>query len=474
MEASLRGSRLSLQQERLWAFAQGSHCQEYVTQGTVVVEGPLQIERLHAAIYRLVERHEILRTVFRALPGMDVPMQVVGDADFVWCHTNLAHFSEQEQQQRVESMFGALQNEPVDLQNGPVLHISVVTLQALSSLLIIRLPALCADSVTLQSLVAELAQEYTENSDVVLKEEEELLQYADVAAWQDELLTEEGAEEQISFWRHKKFVMPEPLRLPNQQLGEKGALAPDVYAMPGDSVRQQLLVSVAEQLSVSKESILLAAWQLFLARLTNQEDLVTGVAYSGRSYEELQGAPGLYTRILPFPSFVDPVTTFAQLVRQVDLMAQEIGQHQMYFTWDSLPTDIPVTVPLIFEYLADANHIVTADLHFHLTNITACTEPFILKLVVVDADESLSMQLHFDSKHFVHQTVATFAVLFATVLEQALNLLDTPVQETACTLQRTRDTEFCSSFVGRALIFRRSRSLICLSSTLSVRLTRQP
>ena len=450
MEASLRGSRLSLQQERLWTFYQGSPSQGYVTQGMVVVEGPLRVERLRAAVQQLVERHEILRTVFRALPGMDVPMQVVGDAEFVWCHTSLEPSSEQEQQQAVELMFTSLQEEPLDLQHGPALHVHVVTSPARHSFIIVRLPALCADNFTLPALVAELARAYEGQSTV--DEEEEPLQYADVAAWQNELLQEEEAREHDTFWHHMNLASLETLRLPHELQMEKSVLTPEAYALSRDVACEQALTDAAAQLNVSKESLLLAAWQLFLARLTNQEDLVTGVAYSGRSYEELQCALGLYTRVIPFPTVVDPLTSFAQLARQVDLTAKEIEQRQLYFTWAQMQSASPTIVPTTFAYLADVNTIEATDLRFRLINITSHTEPFVLKLEVVDHHGSLQMQLHFDRNHFARQTIISFATLFVTLLEQALSQLDTPVQELRL-LSTEQEVQILQQFSGEAINF---------------------
>src|SRR5579863_6175349 len=71
------GFRLSPQQRRLWALLQGDPGSGYHSQVELLLEGPLDRGRLATSLSGLVGRHEVLRTVFRRLPGMALPLQVV-------------------------------------------------------------------------------------------------------------------------------------------------------------------------------------------------------------------------------------------------------------------------------------------------------------------------------------------------------------------------------------------------------------
>jgi hypothetical protein len=73
---TLEGFELSTQQRRLWHLPGGPEA--YVTRGWVELEGDLDAARLRAALLQVVERHEILRTGYDRLPGMELPVQVIG------------------------------------------------------------------------------------------------------------------------------------------------------------------------------------------------------------------------------------------------------------------------------------------------------------------------------------------------------------------------------------------------------------
>src|ERR1700749_4469196 len=73
----IEGFRLSPQQQRLWTLQQ--HSDSFRAQCAVLVEGALKRDVLVEALRRVVMRHEILRTDFRMMPGVDLPWQIIGE-----------------------------------------------------------------------------------------------------------------------------------------------------------------------------------------------------------------------------------------------------------------------------------------------------------------------------------------------------------------------------------------------------------
>src|SRR5262249_59127938 len=71
------GYALGPQQKLLWNEKQQS---ELGVHASLLVDGPLEISRLQEAIDCIVARHEILRTSFAWLAGMQTPLQVIDAA----------------------------------------------------------------------------------------------------------------------------------------------------------------------------------------------------------------------------------------------------------------------------------------------------------------------------------------------------------------------------------------------------------
>jgi len=69
--------------------------------------------------------------------------------------------------------------------------------------LLLAVPALCADSASLNNLLREISYAYT----ACLRKElfDEPLQYVDIAAWQNELFAGEDAETGREYWRNQNI-----------------------------------------------------------------------------------------------------------------------------------------------------------------------------------------------------------------------------------------------------------------------------
>ena len=67
--------RLSPQQRRVWALQAREARPVYNATCVVAVRGDVDVDALRRATEAAAEGHEVLRTVFRALPGTRVPLQ---------------------------------------------------------------------------------------------------------------------------------------------------------------------------------------------------------------------------------------------------------------------------------------------------------------------------------------------------------------------------------------------------------------
>jgi amino acid adenylation domain-containing protein/FkbM family methyltransferase len=140
----IEGYRLAPVQQRIWRVQAGA---PFFTRATVRLQGPLDEARLTAALAELPARREILRTTFHPLPGLDVPVQVIGSHGAPLLHARLRHDAE-----------------------GPLLDL--------------HLPSLCADLRSLTLLMHALARAY--DGDVG----DDPAAYLSYAEWHNQLLAD--------------------------------------------------------------------------------------------------------------------------------------------------------------------------------------------------------------------------------------------------------------------------------------------
>ena len=160
----------------------------------------------------------------------------------------------------------------------------------------------------------------------------EPMQYADLAEWQNELLEDAPADAAVPFSRRHAA-----LELPLQNGRSAAAFSPRASARALESESSARVAALAAEHGTSESTVLLACWQVLLARLCGVEELVVGVTCDGRSYEGLDVALGLLARDLPLSCRIDADTSFAGVLRDTDKALEEVLENQEYFSWDSLP-----------------------------------------------------------------------------------------------------------------------------------------
>jgi amino acid adenylation domain-containing protein/non-ribosomal peptide synthase protein (TIGR01720 family) len=398
--AAAAGVELSPQQHRLWLQQRGGN--PFCVQLAVEIEGELDAAALRTALATLIARVEILRTVFPGnFPGAsgdEPPRQVVlDDLPPQVREADLSVLPAAEREAQAAALLARDREEPFNLEAGPVLRIRRVVLGPGRTLLAVCLPALCADAPGLEEVLRGWGAAY---GAVTLGEDAapEILQYADYSAWQHQLLREEEAAVGKGYWRDQMASANLGLDLAWERRVANGA----GFAPAGRSWRVEPrlaaeIAGAAGRCEISPGSFLLACWGLLLARLSGRDDLVVGVVSDGRSYEELAGAPGLFSRWLPVRAQVDGTMPFARLARLLHTAWQEGDAWQEYFTW-SLAGGEEATFSAGFELAREGEAPRFGDLPAAWRGRWGHVERFKLHLLCREDREGLRVELCSDPR----------------------------------------------------------------------------
>ena len=150
---SIEGFRLSPQQKRLWILQQGVYSQPYRVQCAVLIKGNLNPKKLELSLQKVVEKYEILRTNFQALPGMDLPLQVITAHRLPTLrYHNLTGLAPEEQQSKIEALFNGNNQLSFDFEQDSVLDISLAILAPDRHILLVSLPAMNSDAASIENV----------------------------------------------------------------------------------------------------------------------------------------------------------------------------------------------------------------------------------------------------------------------------------------------------------------------------------
>ncbi|MFE3187937.1 amino acid adenylation domain-containing protein [Nocardia sp. NPDC059240] len=308
---------LSLPQQRLWFLNRYSpESSAYNIAFVLRIDGDPDIDALRAALADVVERHEVLRTVFpedeqgayqmvldtaRCLPVLD-PVE----ADEVGARTALR----------------SLARRGFDLTREIPLRMTLLRTGNRRHLLGIALHHIAADGWSLAPLTRDLAIAYTARHGGAAPAWTPLpVQYADFSLWQREILgrdsdAESAAAAQLAYWRSALADLPEELPLPYDRsrpaepTGRAGAVR---FEVPEELQRK--LADVARSHGVSLFMVLRSTLAVLLRAVTGGRDVVIGTAVAGRTDTRLDDLVGMFVNTLILRSDVDPDRSFAELLQ---------------------------------------------------------------------------------------------------------------------------------------------------------------
>jgi amino acid adenylation domain-containing protein len=415
---TLIGFQLSPQQKRLWVLQQDSSA--YITQCAILLEGDLKPELLKAALQQIINRHGIFRTIFRRLPGIKTPVMVVEDSSTPsWQDLDLSDRDETEQSAKIEQLFQEAKHQAFNLEQSPLLRLSLLKLSPNKHILHIFLPALCADIWTIKNLATEISQLYSD----CLKGEplcNEAVQYLQFSEWQNELLADEEAQEADEYWRHQKLSSLNTLRLPFESESlTQSRFEPECLKLTIASDVTEKIENLAQKSDTSTSVALLACWQTLIWRLTGQSDIIIGAASDRRDYEELHEVMGLFATWLPIKSNLVPDLCFQEVIALVSKTLSDAEEWQDYFVPEPIETNNPLAFPIGFEFEQLPDKSFAAGISFSLYKQYSCIEPFKVKLSCTQQDDYLNAEFYYDVNYFSADTIQRLAGQFETLLVSA-------------------------------------------------------
>jgi amino acid adenylation domain-containing protein len=312
---------LSWAQQRLWFLDRLDKSAGYAYRIPVGLRlrGKLDRAALRAALDRIVQRHESLRTSFPLLDGQPVQAVASPEIGFALLEHDLSDLPSSSQEAAILEYGAAETRRPFDLAHGPVARGQLLRLADHDHILHVTQHHIVSDAWSLGVLVREVVALY---SAFAAKQPDPLpplsIQYGDYAAWQREWLSGDALDKQIEFWRQHLGGAPALLELPTDRP------RPPVQSFAGGTYSFMLpadLVQGLHELSQRHETTLfmtlLSAWAVLLGRLSGQSDVVIGTPVANRQHVDVEPLIGFFVNTLALRVRLEDGSDTAALLARV-------------------------------------------------------------------------------------------------------------------------------------------------------------
>ncbi|WP_309030194.1 non-ribosomal peptide synthetase [Streptomyces alfalfae] len=291
--------------------------------------GPLDDTALEAALNDLLCHHAALRTVLPVRDGRTV-QRVLPHQHRALPVVDLTALPAGERQAEAERLARAEAGERFDLAEGPLVRFLLLRLAADEAVLALTFHHAVVDGWSLDVLLNDLETAYGARVDGrTPRLPVHTVQYAEYARWQEEWAEGDEAAAQLDYWEHRLTGAPDPMPLPADRPRPErpeGRAASTVFTVPA-SVTDEL-----RKLSARTDStlfmVLLAAFQIVLARYGGHDDVVVGTPVANRRYRGFHDLVGFFANSVPLRSRVTPHTPFADFLDEVRTTCLEAYENQ--------------------------------------------------------------------------------------------------------------------------------------------------
>lgn len=426
----LEGFGLSPQQRSLWRLQQRDSGTPARSRCVIRIDGNLDPGLLGRALEKALERHEILRTYFPTLPGMSEPLQAIAEAQpLSLAEQSFVDLLPAEQEKKVEQ----LARELPEISRGPAVKAAILRLAPTRSLLVLVLPALCADARTLELLAREVGELYGSllgGRDLPAPS----IQYADVAQWLNDLLESEMPVAVQSYWKQNDTVDLASVELPFRRPSSDGSGESRSRAVPLSRELTNRIDEVAARVGFGPSVVLLAGLQVLIWRFTGTSEFVLARETDGRHLRELQDALGPLARYLPLACRLTETASFSEFAAGVGQRTSEQELWQEYVPSDAQsgsgkPAEGALAPSIGFEYRELPKPCLAAGISFSVESVKVEPGRFPLQVECVRRqDGTLHVGLHYDSRHYADQDIRYFADAFGNLLRSAASAPETPVE----------------------------------------------
>lgn len=415
---------LSSNQKRLWILnAFNKENLAYNITGAILIKGEIEISRIEQIFKILIERHDALRTSIIQINGRTV-QKIEKQVSF-----NINH-SEKILKVESSNIESEINNaiiqfvRPFNLEEAPLFRVAVLSVGEQKKLLIIDMHHIISDGKSLRILIKEFIDLYNGKKLVPL-----LFNFKDYSEWENLESDENKIVKQKAYWL-KQFCGDLPiLNLTTDHPRKKNKkYIGDTIKIKTDETMLKELVHLSIETDTTLYMVLLTAYFVTLYKHTDQNDIIVGSPYIGRTKEEFDNTVGMFVNTLAIRSFPSQTKSFVDYLSEVKKIVLGNIKNQD-FQYGKLVDSLKLVrstgrnplfdVMFIFQNF-DEIDVNIENIEFKQVNVKAKVAKFDLTLEIIQKNNLLFMEFEYDKELFFEKRIENFSKHYINIINQVV------------------------------------------------------
>ncbi len=434
---------LSSAQNSLWITSQFEGASvAYNVSYQLPIQQRLDVASFKKAMHAVIDRHEILKTVFRKNEQGEVRQWILDQSEFDFAIQYIDYRTVANNTEAVEKFIQEDATKEFNLEKGPLFRVSLLQLTDSSYVFYYNMHHIISDGWSLEVLGRDAMTFYEAFAKGEVPNIRPLrIQYKDYAAWQTNLVTSDTFSTHKEFWMNQLSGELPFLDLPGKNITSNrktynGRLLETMIGEEETSVLKQFVAENGGSLFM----VVLAALKVLLYRYTDQKDIIIGTPIAGRDREDLGDQIGFYLNTLALRDIINPTENFISFYNRLKENMLKAYAHQDYPFYSIVPNlklkydqsrspvfDISVTFHNLSEDMHRANgeiskidetvdygfEYVKQDIEFHFQPL----------------EDTINFNVVYNTDRYDKQLMVEFMQHYKQLIKSLFKQIDTPLQQ---------------------------------------------
>ncbi|NOQ24722.1 MAG: AMP-binding protein [Bacteroidales bacterium] len=303
----------------------------YNIQSVIPLSGDLKIEVLRNSFNKIIERHDILRTVF-VHENVDLPLQVVlKERKIEFNYQDLTEiYDKNEKELLIDKLMKNDKEKSFDLSKDVLMRVYVFKTAEQNYKLVWSFHHILMDGWCIGIIVKELTEIYGQLTLGRKISLEHPTQYKNYIKWINKLESNESEQ----FWSKYLDGFKQNSSLSHYKKTEPELIAYDEgnYKISLGNQNTTILKQISNNAQVTLNTLFHAVWGLLLSKLNDKLDVIFGIVVSGRSSEisGVESILGLFINTIPVRIQLELESSFIELIKKIQSKALESEIHHHF------------------------------------------------------------------------------------------------------------------------------------------------
>ncbi|WP_459209772.1 non-ribosomal peptide synthetase [Aquimarina rhabdastrellae] len=462
---------MSNAQQRVWILSQTSEgSTAYNLPTEIELNGKHDRDCLERAILSVIERHEILRTLFNEDENGE-PYQIVLDYNEVKFNMEFFDFRGEKDPQAASKTYVLSDSfKPFDLAKGPLLRASLLQVSDDKFIFYYNMHHIISDGWSMEVLIGDVMKYYNayvsgENPKISPLR----IQYKDYSAWQLAQVNDTNNQKHKEYWTSLLDGTIPVLDLPSKKR------RPIDKTFSGKSLGMHISSEIIENLQHFVKGNggslfmgLLTVSKILLYKYTGETDIVIGNPIAGRDHSDLENQIGVYINTLALRSDIDPNNSFIELFEKIKETTLKSLEHQMY-PFDRLLEDLNIRRAVnrspLFDILINYLGVAESSM-YELSNHKVCDlgEKMILFDIEIDFTEvasGIDFIVRYNDDVYENETIQNFILHYKILLNELLKYSDKSIGKAKYLLEEEREV-LLNEFNDTKVLYPKDKTVVDL------------